>query len=158
MSLTAAESKTTPNAYAAGVQPAIHVITLGVADLERSLAFYRALGLESEGVIGTEFPGGAAAMFELQSGLILAVYGRDDLANDANTTFHAPGSGEFSIGHLVGSRDEVDAVLAEATAAGATLTEEPHDRPWGIYSGYFRDPDGHLWEVIWNPRLASAPA
>lgn len=136
----------------------IDVITLGVADLERSLAFYRRLGLESQGVIGTEFPGGAAAMFELQSGLILALYGRDDLAQDANTTFDAPGSGEFSIGHLVGSKDEVDAVLAEATAAGATLTEEPHDRPWGIYSGYFRDPDGHLWEVIWNPRVAPPPA
>jgi catechol 2,3-dioxygenase-like lactoylglutathione lyase family enzyme len=136
--------------------PAIHVITLGVADLERSLAFYRALGLKSPGVIGTEFPGGAAAMFELQNSLILALYGRADLANDANTTFESPGSGEFSIGHLVGSRDEVDGVLAEATAAGATLTEEPYDRPWGIYSGYFRDPDGHLWEVIWNPRVEAA--
>jgi catechol 2,3-dioxygenase-like lactoylglutathione lyase family enzyme len=140
------------------------VITLGVGDLERSLAFYRRLGLESPGVIGTEFrgnddtPGGAAAMFELHGGLILALYGRKDLEKDANATFDAPGSGEFSIGHLVGSRDEVDAVLAEAEAAGARLTEEPHERPWGIYSGYFRDPDGHLWEVIWNPRLASAPA
>jgi catechol 2,3-dioxygenase-like lactoylglutathione lyase family enzyme len=144
------------------MQPRIHVITLGVGDLERSLAFYRRLGLESPGVIGTEFrgnddtPGGAAAMFELHGGLILALYGRTDLEKDANATFDAPGSGEFSIGHLVGSRDEVDAVLAEAEAAGARLTEEPHERPWGIYSGYFRDPDGHLWEVIWNPRFASA--
>jgi uncharacterized protein len=133
----------------------IHVLTLGVADLERSLAFYRTLGLGSTGIIGTEFPGGTAAMFELDDGLILAVYGRDDLAADANSTFDAPGHGEFSIGHLVASREEVDAVLAEAEAAGATLTEEPHDRPWGIYSGYFRDPDGHLWEVIWNPRQAA---
>ena len=146
------------------MQPRIHVITLGVSDLEQSLAFYRALGLESPGVIGTEFrgdddnPGGAAAMFELHGGLILALYGRTDLEHDANATFDAPGSGEFSLGHLVGSRDEVDAVLAEAEAAGATLTEQPHERPWGIYSGYFRDPDGHLWEVIWNPRLASASA
>jgi catechol 2,3-dioxygenase-like lactoylglutathione lyase family enzyme len=137
----------------------IHVITLGVRDLERSLAFYRALGLESPGVIGTEFlrdettPGGAAAMFELHGGLILALYGRDDLAKDADASFDAPGRGEFSIGHLVGSREEVDAVLAEAEAAGATLTDAPHERPWGIYSGYFRDPDGHLWEVIWNPRF-----
>jgi catechol 2,3-dioxygenase-like lactoylglutathione lyase family enzyme len=100
------------------VQPAIHVITLGVADLERSLAFYRALGLESPGVIGTEFPGGAAAMFELQNGLILALYGRGDLANDANVTFEAPGSREFSIGHLVGSRDEVDGVLAARRLQG----------------------------------------
>jgi catechol 2,3-dioxygenase-like lactoylglutathione lyase family enzyme len=144
------------------MQPRIHVITLGVSDLERSLAFYRRLGLESPGVIGTEFrgdddtPGGAAAMFELHGGLILALYGRTDLEKDANATFDAPGSGEFSIGHLVGSRDEVDAVLAEAEAAGARLTEKPHERPWGIYSGYFRDPDGHLWEVIWNPRLEAA--
>ena len=134
------------------MQPRIHVLTLGVADLERSLAFYRALGFDSEGIIGTEFPGGTAAMFELGGGLILALYGRKDLERDANATFDAPGRGEFSIGHIVGSRDEVDAVLAAAQAAGATLTEEPYDRPWGIYSGYFRDPDGHLWEVIWSPR------
>jgi len=135
------------------------VITLGVRDLERSLAFYRALGLESPGVIGTEFvaddttPGGAAAMFELEGGVIMSLYGRDDLAKDANALFDAPGRGEFSIGHLVGSKEEVDALLAAAQAAGATLTDEPHERPWGIYSGYFRDPDGHLWEVIWNPRF-----
>ena len=135
------------------MQPRIHVITLGVADLERSLAFYRALGFQSEGVIGTEFPGGAAVMFDLQGGLILSLYGRGNLAADANVTFEAPGSGEFSIGHLVGSKDEVGDVLAAAEAAGATLTDEPHERPWGIYSGYFRDPDGHLWEVIWNPRF-----
>jgi catechol 2,3-dioxygenase-like lactoylglutathione lyase family enzyme len=144
------------------MRPRIDVLTLGVADLERSLAFYRALGLESGGVIGTEFvgdeatPGGAAAMFELQNGLILSLYGRDDLAKDANATFDAPGRGEFSVGHLVASREDVDAVLAQAEAAGATVTDEPHDRPWGIYSGYFRDPDGHLWEVIWNPRAESS--
>ena len=61
---------------------------------------------------------------------------------------------EFSIGHLVASRDDVDALLAQARTAGTTLTEEPHERPSGIYFGYFRDPDGHLWEIIWNPLLA----
>ena len=140
------------------MQARIDVITLGVANLERSVAFYRALGVESQGIIGTEFPGGTAAMFELDGGLILALYGRDDLEADANATFDAPGRGEFSIGHLVASREEVDTVLVGAVAAGATLTEEPRDRPWGIYSGYFRDPDGHLWEVIWNPRSAPALA
>jgi uncharacterized protein len=140
------------------LQPRIHVLTLGVADLERSLVFYRALGFESEGIIGTEFPGGTAAMFELDGGLTLALYGRDDLAADANSTFDAPGRGEFSIGHLVASREQVDEVLAAAEAVGATLTEAPYDRPWGIYSGYFRDPDGHLWEVIWNPRHSPALA
>jgi uncharacterized protein len=138
------------------VKPRIHVLTLGVADLERSLAFYRAVGLESPGIIGTEFPGGAVALFELDRGLILSLYARDDLAADANVTFDAPGRGEFSIGHLVAARDDVDAVLAEAAAAGAMLTEPPRERPWGIYSGYFRDPDGHLWEVIWNPRYAAS--
>jgi uncharacterized protein len=140
------------------MRPRIHVLTLGVADLERSLSFYRALGFESEGIIGTEFPGGTAAMFTLDGGLILALYGREDLRRDANATFDAPGRGEFSIGRLVSSRAEVDEVLASAQNAGAALTEEPHDRPWGIYSGYFRDPDGHLWEVIWNPRQGSTPA
>ena len=140
----------------------IHVITLGVSDLEQALEFYRdGLGFETAGVIGTEFvgdetnPSGAAVLFQLQGGLILSLYSRADLAKDANIPL-GPSPGEFSIGHLVGSRAEVDAVLAEAEAAGATLTEEPHERPWGIYSGYFRDPDGHLWEIIWNPRFADA--
>jgi len=142
------------------MQPRVHVITLAVGDLERALEFYRdGLGLESPGVIGTEFPGdettpsGAAAMFELERGLILALYPRTELAKDANVPLGPPTTGEFSIGHLVATRAEVDAVLSEAEAAGATLTDQPHDRPWGIYSGYFRDPDGHLWEIIWNPRL-----
>lgn len=140
------------------MKPRIHVITLGVADLDRALAFYRdGLGLETPGVIGTEFPGdettpaGAAAMFELEGGLILALYPRTELAKDADVPLGPPVTGEFSIGHIVETKDEVDAVLAEAERAGATLTGPPHDRPWGIYSGYFRDPDGHLWEVIWNP-------
>jgi hypothetical protein len=140
----------------------INVLTLGGSDLERSLEFYRRLGLESDGVIGAEFeadettPGGAAAMFELEGGLILALYGRDDLAKDANVPPPAPQSGEFCIGHLVPTREDVDVVLAEAQVAGATLTGEAHERPWGIYSGYFRDPDGHLWEVIWNPRATGS--
>jgi catechol 2,3-dioxygenase-like lactoylglutathione lyase family enzyme len=144
------------------MEPRIDVITLAVADLERALAFYRdGLGLESRGVIGTEFvgdeiePHGAIAMFELQRGMILCLYPRSELAKDAKIPPGPPASGELSIGHAVASRTEVDAVLAQARAAGATLTDEAHDRPWGIYSGYFRDPDGHLWEVLWNPRLVS---
>ena len=146
------------------MDPRIDVITLGVRDLERSLEFYRALGLSSSGVIGTEFPGdetnpsGIAAMFELAGGLILALYPRTELAKDAKLTFGPPRTGEFSIGQLVASKPDVDALLAKAEAAGATLTDEPHDRPWGIYSGYFRDLDGHLWEIIWNPQRAGAPA
>jgi catechol 2,3-dioxygenase-like lactoylglutathione lyase family enzyme len=143
------------------MKPRIHVITLAVSDLNRALAFYRdGLGLESSGLIGTEFagdettPAGATAMFQLHGGLILAVYPRTELAKDANVPFGPPKSGEFSIGHAVDSKAAVDALLAQATAAGATVTEYPHDRPWGIYSGYFRDLDGHLWEILWNPELA----
>ena len=108
-------------------------------------------------MIGTEFagdettPAGAAAMFELRDGLILALYPRSELAKDAKVPL-GPQTGAFSIGRLVASRADVDAVFAHAEAAGGTVTEQPHERPWGIYSGYFRDPDGHLWEIIWNPR------
>ncbi|HXT37893.1 MAG TPA: VOC family protein [Chloroflexota bacterium] len=142
------------------MQPRIHVITLAVSDLARALAFYRdGLGLTSVGVIGTEFigdethPAGAIATFELHGGLILALYPRTELAKDAQVSYGPPKTGEFSLGHAVGSKQEVDAVLAQAAAAGATLTDRPHDRPWGIYSGYFRDLDGHLWEILWNPQL-----
>lgn len=144
------------------MQPRIQVITLAVDDLDRALEFYReGLGLDSPGVIGTEFvgddtnPAGAVAMFNLEGGLILALYPRTELAKDANIPLGPPKTGEFSIGHAVATRAEVDELLAQAEAAGATLTEQPHDRPWGIYSGYFRDPDGHLWEILWNPQLES---
>jgi catechol 2,3-dioxygenase-like lactoylglutathione lyase family enzyme len=142
------------------MEPHIDVITLAVGDLERSLRFYRdGLGLDSVGIVGSEYPGddvspaGAAAMFKLQGGLLLLLYPRTELAKDASIQLGPARSGEFSIGHAVASRAEVDAVLTRAEAAGATLTDRPHDRPWGIYSGYFSDLDGHLWEVLWNPRL-----
>jgi catechol 2,3-dioxygenase-like lactoylglutathione lyase family enzyme len=137
----------------------IDVITLAVADLDRALAFYRdGLGLSSQGVVGTEWagdegtPAGAIAMFELRGGSKLALYPRSELAKDANVPPGPAQAGEFSLGHMVSSRAGVDELLAQAQAAGATITDEPHERPWGIYSGYFRDPDGHLWEVVWNPR------
>lgn len=140
------------------MQPKIHVITLAVDDLERALAFYRdGLGFESPGIGGTEFvgddqnPGGAVAMFTLGAGLILSLYGRADLAKDSGVPVGPAASGEFSLGHLVPSREAVDTLHGEAIAAGAESLGEPHDRPWGIYSAYFRDPDGHLWEIIWNP-------
>jgi uncharacterized protein len=139
------------------MKPQVHVITLAVDDLERSLAFYRdGLGFESSGIIGADWSdertgaNGAAALFGLAGGLILSLYRRGDLAKDAEIDLHERHSGEFSLGQLVRSREEVDELLAKAETAGATVID-PHDRPWGIYSGYFQDPDGHLWEVIWNP-------
>jgi predicted lactoylglutathione lyase len=138
------------------VEPRLNVITLAVADLEHSLAFYRRLGFESNGIIGSEWvdertgANGAVAMFELEGGLLLNLYPRDDLAKDAEIRVGPPQSGEFSLAQLVRTRDQVDELLASAAAAGASITPA-HDRPWGIYSGYFRDLDGHLWEIIWHP-------
>jgi uncharacterized protein len=150
------------------VKQHITALTIGVDDLERSLAFYRdGLGFKTNGIVGTEFkgddthPSGAAVMFELQNGLILALYSRTDLAKDTKQPVVSGGGGgvssptEFSIGHFVQSKEEVNALLKQAKAAGAIVTEEPHDRPWGIYSGYFQDPDGHLWEIVWNPAWKS---
>ncbi|HLJ66689.1 MAG TPA: VOC family protein [Chloroflexota bacterium] len=138
----------------------IDVITLAVADLDRALTFYRdGLGLETQGIIGTEWvgddttPAGAIVVFQLRGGLLLSLYPRTELAKDANVALASPTPGEFSIGHLVANKSDVDALLSQAQAAGATIPDPPHNRPWGIYSGYFRDPDGHLWEVIWNPHM-----
>ena len=143
------------------MDPRIDVITIAVADLERALRFYRdGMGLRTRGIVGTEWVGdevnaaGAVVMFELDGGAMLALYPRSELAKDARIAPQRPKSGEFSLAQLVGSRAEVDAVLAQAQSAGASVTDEPHERPWGIYSGYFRDPDGHLWEVIYNPPRA----
>jgi uncharacterized protein len=138
------------------VEPRVDVITLAVEDLERALQFYRGLGFESRGVIGTQWTdeesgaNGAIAVFEFESGLLLSLYPRSDLAKDAAIPAGPARPGEFSLGQLVQSRAEVDELIEKAGAAGAAVTT-PRDRPWGIYSGYFRDLDGHLWEIIWNP-------
>jgi catechol 2,3-dioxygenase-like lactoylglutathione lyase family enzyme len=136
------------------MKPRITVITLGVDDIERALAFYRdGLGLPTEGIVGTEFEHGAVAFFDLRSGLKLAIWPRADIAHDAGLvrTPHSPT--ELTIGHNVGSRAEVDAVMDEAGRAGATIVKPAQDTFWGGYAGYFQDPDDHLWEVVWNPQL-----
>lgn len=132
------------------MKPRITLLTLGVDDLERALRFYRdGLGLPTRGIVGTEFEHGAVAFFELQSGLKLAVWPRKSLAHDTGITQTAPSATEFSIGHNVGSREEVDAIMAQAARAGATIVKPAGDAFWGGYSGYFQDPDGHVWEVAW---------
>ena len=142
------------------MKPQIGVVTLGVDDLNRSLAFYRdGLVLPTKGVTGDQFkgddkhPAGAVVMFHLNGGLILALYPRSELAKDARYPLGVPSPTEFSLGYLAASKDEVDQILNQAKAAGATITDAAHDRPWGIYSGYFKDPDDHLWEVIWGPSI-----
>jgi catechol 2,3-dioxygenase-like lactoylglutathione lyase family enzyme len=143
------------------MEPRLDVITLAVDDLERSLAFYRdGLGLPTKGVVATDLvdektgAAGAIVIFELKSRRILTLYPRTELAKDAAVPAGPPQSGQFSLGQLVSSRADVDRILEQAAAAGAVVTP-PHDRPWGIYSGYFRDLDGHLWEIIWNPGQGS---
>ncbi len=136
------------------MEPRITVLTLGVDDLDRSVAFYRdGLGLPTEGIIGTEHEHGAVAFFDLDSGLKLALWRRADLAHDAGLTVASPSSTELSLGHNVRTRAQVDEVMAEAKRAGATIVKAAQDTFWGGYAGYFQDPDGHLWEVVWNPQL-----
>ena len=134
------------------MKPNISVLTLGVDDLERSLAFYRnGLGFPSEGIIGREFEHGAVAFFDLQEGLKLAIWHRRDLAHETKVHLSAPSSTEMTIGHNVGSKEEVNRIMELARQAGATITDPAHDAFWGGYSGHFQDPDGHLWEIVWNP-------
>ncbi len=135
------------------MRPRIKVITLAVSDLEESLAFYRdGMGLPTQGIVGTEFEDGAVVFFNMNDDLMLALYPKAALAKDAKVPATPPSPTEFSIGHIVKSRQEVDAVMEQAEQAGATITDPPHDRFWGGYSGYFQDLDGHLWEIAWNPQ------
>jgi catechol 2,3-dioxygenase-like lactoylglutathione lyase family enzyme len=134
------------------MKPRITVITLGVDDLERALRFYRdGLGLRTRGIVGTEFEHGAVAFFDLQYGLKLAIWPRKDIAHEAKVPLGPRSATEFALGHNVGSKAEVDVVMAQVYKAGAIITDPPHDAFWGGYSGSFQDPDGHLWEVAWNP-------
>lgn len=134
------------------MKPRITVLTLGVDDLERSLKFYRdGLGLPTEGIVGKEFEHGAVAFFDLQAGVKLAIWNRRDLAHETKVPLTAPSSTEMTIGHNVGSKEQVDQVMEQAKQAGAVITDPSHNTFWGGYSGHFQDPDGHLWEVVWNP-------
>jgi uncharacterized protein len=130
----------------------ISLITLGVDDLKKSLKFYRdGLGLKTEGVVGEEFEYGAVAFFDLENGMKLALWPRKSLAHDTGIAQTPKSPTEFSIGHNVVSKKEVDKVMEQAIGAGAKIIKPAHDTFWGGYAGYFQDPDGHLWEVAWNP-------
>lgn len=136
------------------MKPRITVITLAVDDLERSLIFYRdGLGLPTEGIIGKEFEHGAVAFFDLQGGLKLAIWPRDSISHDSGIPLSARCSTEFTLGHNVSSRQEVDEVMQQAINAGAVIVKPAQETFWGGYAGYFQDPDQHLWEIVWNPQL-----
>ena len=130
----------------------ISVITLGVDSLEVSLDFYRnGLGLPTEGIIGKEFEHGAVAFFDLQGGLKFAIFERSNIAVDAGIGQTDRSPTEFTIGHNVTSKAEVDAVMAQAISAGARPVKPAQNTFWGGYAGYFQDPDDHLWEIVFNP-------
>lgn len=136
------------------MKPRITVLTLGVDDLERSLRFYRdGLGFPTPGIIGTEFEHGAVVFIDLESGLKLALWPRASIEHDTGLPQEPAAATELTLGHNVSSIEEVDGVMAEATAAGARIVKEAAETFWGGYAGYFQDPDGHLWEVVWNPVL-----
>jgi uncharacterized protein len=139
------------------VRAKIFFITLAVADLDRSVAFYRdGLSWPTEGIVGREFHDevtgaeGTIAFFTLDGGLMLGLYERANLAKDASLPPGPPSSTEFSLGLPARSKAEVDQLLGQVEAAGGTLTAPAHLRPFGVYSGYFTDPDGHLFEIAWD--------
>ncbi len=138
------------------MQPRITFITLGVDDLDRAVAFYRdGLGLPTKGIVGTEFDNGAVAFFNLQPGLKLALWPRRSLAADCGLAVQPASATEFALAHNVTSAGEVDELLRQAERAGATIVKAAQPTFYGGYAGYFQDPDGHLWEVAFNPNVES---
>ncbi|WP_321532924.1 VOC family protein [uncultured Desulfuromonas sp.] len=133
------------------MQPRISMITLGVHDLAAAIEFYeKGLGFPLMG------PSADVAFFTL-NGTWLGLYGRDALAEDAQVSGKGDGFEGFTLAHNVASEQEVDAVIAQAVDAGATLVKKPQKVFWGGYSGYFKDLDGHLWEVAHNPLFWIGP-
>ena len=129
------------------MQPRISIITLGVADLARSHRFYA----EGLGLATTRDPADGIVFFQTQ-GVTLALFPFDELAADIGSAARVarPGSGGITLAHNVRTRGEVDDVLAAAARAGAEIIKPADDTEWGGYSGYFADPDGHVWEVAWG--------
>lgn len=132
------------------MQPSISVITLATDDLQRAVTFYRdGLELPTCGIVGDAENDTKVAFFTLTEALKLAIWPRQSLANQLGTW--PSGSGHL-LSHNVSEKTEVDAVISAARAAGAIILKQPHWQPWGCYGGYFKDPDGHCWEVTYNPR------
>lgn len=136
------------------MKPSLTLITLGVDDLDRALAFYRdGLGLKTEGIVGEEFENGAVVFFELNAGVRLALWPRRSIAADTGLPVTPRSPTDFTLAHNVSSEAEVDAVMKEAIAADATIVKSAHTTFYGGYAAYFQDPDGHLWEVAFNPAM-----
>lgn len=134
------------------MKPRFSILTIGVNNLEKSYKFYHeGLGFPSKGIVGTEFEHGAVVFLDLAGSTRLALYERSNLAWDAKLPLQPPSSTEFSIGHFVKSNKEVDDVMEQAKKAGAKIVKSAQKTFWGGYAGYFQDPDGHLWEIAYNP-------
>ena len=132
----------------------ITVLTIGVDNLEESLKFYgEGLGLRTEGIVGKEFEHGAVVFFDLKGGLKLALYPRKEIAWDAQIPLDSRSATEFTIGHNVNNKKEVDEIMGQAQKAGGKIVKPAQDTFWGGYAGYFQDPNGHLWVVAWNPQM-----
>ena len=134
------------------MKPYISVITLAVNDLEQSLKFYcEGLGLHSEGILGQDYEYGAVAFIELQSDVKLALWPQQSIQHDTGLEISAMCPTQMTLGHNVFSPLEVDQVMAQAARAGAQIIKPAQATFYGGYAGYFQDPNGHLWEVVWNP-------
>jgi len=128
----------------------VSLITLGVADLARARTFYERLGWRGQEVEET--------VFFQAGGLAVVLWGRDKLADDAGLTDRgADGFGGLSLAQNVRTREEVDELLRVAAEAGAAITRPARETFYGGYAGYFTDPDGHLWEIAWNPGFPLGP-
>ena len=136
------------------MKPRLSVLTLAVYDLERAVFFYRdGLGFPTTGIVGTEFEHGAVAFFELEGGLKLALWPRASIAADTGLPMEKPSATELTLGHNVASKEDVDTAMGRAERAGAKIVKSAQGTFWGGYAGYFQDPDGHLWEVAYNPNF-----
>jgi uncharacterized protein len=133
------------------MEPRVSLITLGVADLARSRAFYEQLGFKASSI------GGGEVVFFQAGALALGLFPRESLACDAKVSAEGLGFRAIALAHNVREQAQVEAVIAEAEAAGGRVVKPAEDAPWGGRSGYFADPDGHLWEVAWNPHFPLAP-
>lgn len=133
------------------MQQRLSVVTLGVEDLARSREFYETgLGFRPGAVLDN------VAFYQI-GGMVLALYPRRLLAEDAQLSESGSGFGGITLAHNVASKEEVNTVLDQARVAGAVILKEARDVFWGGYSGYFADPDGHPWEIAWNPLWGLQP-
>ena len=137
------------------MKPRVNVITLAVNDLQKSFDFYsKGLGWHSDGIIGANIENGAVAFFSLSDGLVLALWPKQSLLKDANLNeVEQNQATSFSLGYNVNSKEDADKAITIAIQSGGQLVDPAKDRAWGGYSGYFKDLDGHLWDVVYNPEL-----